>query len=73
VRRTWAPRGQTPVIRTPFNWKRMSMAAVLAYASDGSQARVMFRTQPGSYNDTSLIEFVRQLRRHFHADKVTLV
>jgi hypothetical protein len=51
----------------------MSMAAVLAYASDGSRARVMFRTQPGSYNDTSLIEFVRQLRRHFHADKVTLV
>src|SRR5664279_2947499 len=38
VRRTWAPIGETPVIRTPFNWKRMSMAAALIYAPDGSEA-----------------------------------
>ena len=27
TRRTWAPRGHTPVIRHHFNWKRVSMAA----------------------------------------------
>ena len=40
VRRTWAPRGQTPVLRHPFNWKRISMAAALAYRWDGKRARL---------------------------------
>jgi hypothetical protein len=26
VRATWAPRGHTPVLRHPFNWKRLSLA-----------------------------------------------
>jgi len=73
VRRTWAPKGQTPVIRTPFNWKRMSMAAALIYAPDGTWATVMFGAQPGAYNDKSLIRFIRQLRRQLGGDKVTLV
>jgi hypothetical protein len=29
TRRTWAPRGITPVIRHHFKWKRASMAAAL--------------------------------------------
>jgi hypothetical protein len=29
TRRTWAPRGHTPVIRHHFKWKRCSMAAAL--------------------------------------------
>ena len=29
TRRSWAPRGNTPVIRHHFNWKRCSMAAAI--------------------------------------------
>jgi hypothetical protein len=29
TRRTWAPRGHTPVIGHHFNWKRCSMAAAI--------------------------------------------
>lgn len=29
VRRTWAPRGQTPILIAPFNWKRLSAIASL--------------------------------------------
>jgi transposase len=46
---------------------------VLAYAPDGSEAKVMFSARPGAYNDTSLITFIRQLRRQFNGDKVTLI
>ncbi|HVB51818.1 MAG TPA: transposase [Acidimicrobiales bacterium] len=49
------------------------MAAVLANAPDGSRAKVMFSAQPGAYNDTSLITIIRQLRRQFKGDKVTLI
>ena len=70
VRRTWASMGQTPIIRTPFNAKRMSMAAVLA---DASEAKVMFGGQPGADNDPNSITFMRQLRHQLPGDKVTLI
>lgn len=65
VRRAWAPRGKTPVLHHPFNWKRISMAAALAYRWDGARTRLYFQTQDGTYNEESLIEFIRELRRHF--------
>jgi transposase len=73
LRRTWAPRGQTPVLRFHFNWKRLSMAAALAYRYDGATSRLVFATRAGAYNDASLIEFLIQLRRHLRGDKATLI
>ena len=66
VRATWAPRGQTPVLRHHFAWKRLSIAGVLAYEPDGSDAHLVFQLRPGAYNDETLIEFltdVQQLER----------
>src|SRR4030095_9862020 len=40
TRRTWAPRGRTPVICHHFKWKRVSMAAGLCYGSRGGGAGV---------------------------------
>jgi len=51
----------------------MSMAGALAYRWDGRRARLYFHTCPGSYNDERLIEFIRQLRRHFRGERVTLL
>lgn len=73
VRRTWAPKGRTPVLIHRFNWKRLSMAAALAYAPDGRRTRLVFQFRPGAYNDQGLIAFLRQLRRHLRGDKVTLL
>jgi transposase len=73
VRRTWAPRGKTPVLRHPFNWKRISMAAALAYRWDGARTRLYFQTREGTYNEESLIEFVRELGRHFRGQQVILI
>ncbi len=73
VRRTWAPRGKTPILTHPFNWKSASMAGVLAYRPDGSRARVLLGTKPGAYDTPSLIDFLRQLRRHFRGQQVVLI
>lgn len=58
VRATWAPKGHTPVLRHPFNWKRLSLAGALAYEPDGSAAHLVFELRPGAYNDEMLIEFL---------------
>jgi transposase len=61
VRATWAPRGQTPVLRHRFSWKRLSLAGGLVYEPDGSDAHLVFQLRPGAYNDETLIEFLSDL------------
>ena len=51
----------------------MSMAGVLAYRPDRSQAKLVFQTRPGSYNTESLIEFLTELRRHLRGKPVVLI
>jgi hypothetical protein len=60
VRRTWSPRGQTPVLRHRFGWKKASMAAALGYRPDGSAARLCFHLQQPSYNTDTLIAVLDQ-------------
>ena len=73
MRATWAPRGQTPVLRHRFNWKRLSMSAALAYAHDRADARLVFETRAGAYNDESLIEFLHALHDELDGAKITLI
>lgn len=73
MRATWAPRGQTPVLRHRFNWKRLSMSGALAYRPDGSQAELAFQIKEGSYNTESLISFLAGLREHFDGAKLTVI
>jgi transposase len=73
VRATWAPRGETPVLRHRFSWKRLSMAAAVCYRPDGSDATLAFQLRAGAYNDESLIAFLQELHRHLGGAKVTLI
>jgi len=73
VRRTWAPRGETPVLIHPFNWKKLSVAIALAFRWDFGRSGLCFATRPGSYNDVTLIEFLNDLKREFRGRRVVLV
>ncbi len=73
MRATWAPKGQTPVLRHRFRWTRLSMSGALAYRPDGSEAALLFQITEGAYNTESLIEFLTDLHDHFHGQKITLI
>jgi transposase len=73
VRATWAPRGQTPVLRHRFVWKRLSIAGALVYEADGSDAHLVFQLRPGAYNDETLIEFLSDLEQLEQHRSVVLV
>ena len=73
LRRTWAPKGQTPVVVHPFNWKKMSISAAIAYRWDGKRARLYFQMKPGSYDGPALIEFLKALKKHFRGQYVVLI
>lgn len=74
VRRTWAPRGETPILRhTLSHWRRFAVAAALAFRWDGRRSRLLFQTRPGTYTTAALIAFLRDLRRHFRRQRVILI
>lgn len=56
-----------------FNWKRLSICAALGYRWDGKQCWLRFQTKPGSYNDESLIGFLRDLKEHLGEQKAILI
>lgn len=55
--RTWAPRGETPVIQFQFSWKQLSMIAGVTFT------QFFFRLFPGSIKGPQIIEFLQSLRR----------
>ncbi|WP_234309524.1 transposase [Streptomyces sp. NRRL F-5193] len=75
VRRTYAPRGRTPLLRHRLNWKRASMAAALGYhAADPDRGpRLCFHLKPGSYDTTALIEVLEQMKAFYRGERVVLV
>ena len=56
--RTWAPRGQTPILQETFNWKSLSVIGGLVLW------RFYFQIYAGSIKGLQVIEFLRHLQRH---------
>ena len=73
IRRTWAPRGETPVLIHACNWSTISVCAAMGFRWDGRRSQLFFQTRTGSYNSESLIAFLRDLRRHVRGKKAILV
>jgi len=51
----------------------MSISAALAYRWDGKRARLYFQMKPDSYDGTSLIGFLKDLKKHFRGRPVILI
>ena len=73
VRRTWAPRGETPVLIHAFNWKKLSVAVAVTFRWDFRRSGLFFQTRPGSYNDVSLVNFLTDLKREVRGRRTILV
>ncbi len=56
--RTWAPRGQTPVLEFNFNWKSLSAVAGL------TAWNFYFRLYPGAVKSPQVVDFLTALVRH---------
>src|SRR6516162_6592550 len=56
--RTWAPRGQTPVLQYHFNWKTLSAMAGVTWWN------FYFRLFPGTIRSPQVVEFLGHLQRH---------
>jgi transposase len=55
--KTWAPKGQTPVLQYSFNWKQLSLIAGVTVAN------FYFRFFHGAIKSPQLVEFLQTLKR----------
>src|SRR5436853_151781 len=53
--RTWAPKGQTPLLRHSFNWTQLTVIAALGYQ------QFYFRSMQGAIRKEQIVEFLRHL------------
>jgi transposase len=67
VARTWAPKGQTPVLQYSFNWKQLSAIAGLTFW------RFYFRFFPGTIRTPQLLEFLQALRAQLRGRKLLII
>src|SRR4051794_14196109 len=63
VRRTWAPRGQTPILMHRFNWKRLNAIGTLVCNPDGSEPDLLLHLQPKGIKDDAVIVYLEGLHR----------
>lgn len=55
--RTWAPKGQTPVIQFHFNWKQLSTIAGVTISN------AFFRLHEGTIKSPQIVEFLKALAK----------
>lgn len=55
--RTWAPRGQTPLLQETFNWKSLSIIGGMVLW------RFFFQIYSGSIKSLQVVEFLKHLQR----------
>jgi hypothetical protein len=73
VRRTWSPRGQTPILIAPFNWKRLSAIASLVTTPAARRVGLCLRLQPGTVKQPQVLAYLKALKRHVRGRKVILL
>ena len=56
--RTWALKGQTPIIQFHFNWNHVSVIAGL------TRTNCLFRLHEGSIKKEQIVEFLKALKAH---------
>jgi transposase len=63
VRRTWAPRGMTPVIRYHFNWDKLNAIGAIACKPNGQDTRLLLHLQEESVTAQSSVDFLERLHQ----------
>lgn len=64
MRATWAPKGQTPCLREPFNWQRLSAIGAVLTTVSGKRLRWFLSFRRGGIHSRHIVSFLESLRRH---------
>lgn len=64
IRATWAPKGHTPIVCEPFNWKRLSGIGAVLTTPNAKRLRWFLAVHPGGIKSPQVVRFLNALSRH---------
>ena len=73
VRKTWAPKGKTPILKVPGGWITRSVISLITCSPKGERPRLYFEKLPGAVNAERFLSFLRDVQRHMSGRKLILV
>lgn len=73
VRRTWAIKGQTPIIASSGSWKNLTMTGLLLFTPKGNNPRVLFDLQTGAMDKYDFVGFLKDVKKEMGGKKLLLV
>jgi transposase len=68
VKSTWAPKGQTPVIREQCTYEHLSLIAAISPAGN-----LVYGCQEKAYDGNAIAEFLNRLTFHYRKHKLAVV
>ena len=72
VRRTWAPKGQTPVITTSGSWRSRSIIGIITCTSHARKPKLFLRIFPHAIRHPDVIRALKEFRRHVRGRVILL-
>jgi hypothetical protein len=72
VRRTWAPVGQTPIVRHRSNHVRISVSGGLAVSPKRRRRSSTYRLHPKNISHRKVYEFLWYLLRHLRGQVIVI-
>lgn len=73
VRKTWAPRGTTPMLKVPGGWMTRSVISLLTCSPKGLRPRLYFETLKEAVNAGIFVSFLKGVHRHVRSRPLILV
>lgn len=74
ITRTWAPKGQTPIIKTAsLRWERRSVVGLIKCRPKGQTPKLYLRIFKNTISSKEVIRFFKDLKRHIKRGKLILL
>lgn len=73
VRKTWAPKGITPILKVPGGWTTRSVVGLITCSPQGKRPRLYFRTMKGAVNANTFVRFLKAMKRHVRGKLILII
>lgn len=73
VRKTWAPKGTTPILKVPGGWTTRSVIGLITCSPQGKRPRLYFRTMKGAVNADTFVGFLKAMKRHMKGKLILII
>jgi len=73
ARKTWSPRGRTPILKAPGAWITRSAISLIACSPHGKRPRLSFKLLHGTVNAERFVQFLKQVKRRQDGRRLILI